>query len=137
MVLCADDDVQTPGNPGVAKAREAAAAVGGVVAVPEFGGDRPETATDFNDLLILHGPQAVRRAISAAAGESFSTGPSGPSGPTPHLEQGSTLDHSKIPLGQTGPVVRRRSNSRLSPAIVLPRKASLKCRRTRRSPKIG
>ena len=36
LVLCADNDVSTPGNPGLTKAREAAQAVGGFLAVPEF-----------------------------------------------------------------------------------------------------
>lgn len=36
MVLCADDDFKTPGNPGVTAARAAAKAVGGYVAIPEF-----------------------------------------------------------------------------------------------------
>jgi putative DNA primase/helicase len=34
LVLCADNDVNTPGNPGLTKAREAAKAVGGYLAVP-------------------------------------------------------------------------------------------------------
>jgi putative DNA primase/helicase len=37
LILCADDDYLTPGNPGLTKATEAAHAVGGVVAVPDFG----------------------------------------------------------------------------------------------------
>jgi len=37
LILCADDDYQTAGNPGLTKATEAARAVGGVVAVPDFG----------------------------------------------------------------------------------------------------
>ena len=48
LIIAADNDRHTPGNPGVTKAAEAALAVGGRVAVPEF----PEGAegTDFNDL---------------------------------------------------------------------------------------
>ncbi len=37
LILCADDDHATPGNPGLTKATEAARAVGGMVAVPDFG----------------------------------------------------------------------------------------------------
>lgn len=37
IVMCADDDHLTPGNPGLTKANEAACVVGGVVAVPDFG----------------------------------------------------------------------------------------------------
>lgn len=37
LCICADDDQATPGNPGLTAARQAAAAVGAVLAVPEFG----------------------------------------------------------------------------------------------------
>ena len=43
ITLCADNDEQTPGNPGLTKAREAAAACGALLAVPPIAGD-------FNDL---------------------------------------------------------------------------------------
>ena len=36
FLLCADDDATTKGNPGVTKANEAAAAVNGLVALPDF-----------------------------------------------------------------------------------------------------
>lgn len=36
FVICADDDANTKGNPGITKANEAAEAVGGLVAVPNF-----------------------------------------------------------------------------------------------------
>jgi phage/plasmid primase-like uncharacterized protein len=63
LVLCADDDAGTDGNPGLTKAREAASAVQGLVAVPEFGADRPDGATDFNDMHRRGG--AVRACIEA------------------------------------------------------------------------
>ncbi|WP_418648794.1 toprim domain-containing protein [Thauera butanivorans] len=37
LVVCADNDAATAGNPGLSAAREAARAVGGLVAVPNFG----------------------------------------------------------------------------------------------------
>ena len=40
IVVCADNDAATPGNPGLTKATEAARAVGGFVAVPRFEGMR-------------------------------------------------------------------------------------------------
>jgi putative DNA primase/helicase len=46
------------------KAEEAAQAVGGQLAVPDFGEDRPDWASDFNDLAQLNGLEAVRRAIT-------------------------------------------------------------------------
>jgi len=67
LVFCADDDAETAGNPGLTKAREAALAVGGLVAVPDFGADRPTSATDFSDLVRFAGAEAARRAVDAAA----------------------------------------------------------------------
>ncbi len=51
FIICADNDRFTDGNPGIAKAEEAAVAIGAKLAVPEF----PEGAegTDFNDLARL------------------------------------------------------------------------------------
>ncbi len=66
LILCADDDCRTEGNPGKTKATEAAQAVGGLLALPDFGIDRPEGATDFNDLYQAQGPEAVRHCIEAA-----------------------------------------------------------------------
>lgn len=65
LILCADDDVATPDNPGLTRAKDAARAVGGVVAVPDFGTDRPERVSDFNDVATLRGLEAVRATIEA------------------------------------------------------------------------
>jgi putative DNA primase/helicase len=46
IVFCADNDTQTPGNPGLNKATEAALAVNGSLAAPPIHGD-------FNDYAIL------------------------------------------------------------------------------------
>jgi putative DNA primase/helicase len=67
LILCADDDANTPGNPGLTKAREAAQAVAGLLAVPDFGSNRPEGASDFNDLHRHAGFEAVRAGIKRAA----------------------------------------------------------------------
>lgn len=67
LILCADDDAATPGNPGLTKAREAARVVGGLLAIPDFGADRPDKASDFNDLATARGLEAVNRAIASAA----------------------------------------------------------------------
>ena len=64
LVMAADDDHQTPGNPGLAAARQAALAVGGFVVVPQFPADRPPKATDFNDLAAIAGLSAVRACFS-------------------------------------------------------------------------
>jgi putative DNA primase/helicase len=64
IVVACDNDRQTTGNPGVAKGRAAAAAVGGLVAVPDFAdGDE---GSDFNDLAVLESPGRVAEIIAAA-----------------------------------------------------------------------
>jgi putative DNA primase/helicase len=40
--------------------------VGGSVAIPDFGADRQDKATDFNDMAALQGMEAVKRAIANA-----------------------------------------------------------------------
>ncbi|MBI3987930.1 MAG: DUF3987 domain-containing protein, partial [Lentisphaerae bacterium] len=67
LIVCADDDASTVGNPGLTKAREAAQVVGALLAVPDFGNNRPAGASDFNDLHRHAGPEAVRAAIERAA----------------------------------------------------------------------
>jgi phage/plasmid primase-like uncharacterized protein len=66
IIMAADDDYLTDGNPGLAKAKAAAQAVGGLVAVPLFPADRPHKATDFNDLYLLAGAGAVKACLDAA-----------------------------------------------------------------------
>ncbi len=64
LVLLADLD-KTTGAPD-ARAQAASIAVGGVLAVPDFGEGRPEGAKDFNDLATMFGADAVKRCIDAA-----------------------------------------------------------------------
>lgn len=66
IVVCADDDCLTKGNPGLARATEAAQAVGGKLAVPAFPDTRGVKDSDFNDLARLCGIEAVRASIEAA-----------------------------------------------------------------------
>lgn len=58
ILLAADNDTETAGNPGVTAAQKVAAAVGGLVAVPPPG--------DFNDLQVAEGLEAVAGVIDAA-----------------------------------------------------------------------
>ncbi|WP_312844138.1 DUF3987 domain-containing protein [Diaphorobacter nitroreducens] len=67
ITLAADDDAQTPGNPGIKAATAAAQAVGGAIVVPDFGDSRPEKATDFNDLHQHQGEEAVATAFEVSA----------------------------------------------------------------------
>lgn len=68
IIVAADDDQATDANPGLSMATEAARAVGGRLAVPDFGDQRPDGATDFNDLHVWRGLAAVKVCIEAAKG---------------------------------------------------------------------
>jgi len=46
-------------------ATEAARSVGGMLAIPDFGADRLEGATDFNDMAQTRGAEAVKAQIRA------------------------------------------------------------------------
>lgn len=70
IIIGADDDAWTvypvnhpragePWNPGMENAYSAALAVGGKISVPIWSGDRPHKHTDFNDLHVDEGLQAV------------------------------------------------------------------------------
>lgn len=83
LILCADDDVATAGNPGLTKAREAAAAVGADLAIPDFGPSARDGLTDFNDLHRLLGVEAVRACIDKAAPVDGGPGPGGWPAPKP------------------------------------------------------
>lgn len=61
LVICADNDAS---GVGITKANEAAKLVGADVVMPCFGENRPDNATDFNDLHQLHGLDAVIQQIS-------------------------------------------------------------------------
>ncbi|VVB57665.1 AAA domain protein [uncultured archaeon] len=62
LLICGDDDTQTPGNPGRTKATEAAQAVGAGAAFPPGGGD-------FNDMAQTQGPGAVKAHVLDALRE--------------------------------------------------------------------
>lgn len=69
IVVCADDDWRTDGNPGVSKAKAAAEAVSNVwVVVPVFHVERGGKDTDFNDLHRLEGVDAVKALLGGGSG---------------------------------------------------------------------
>jgi putative DNA primase/helicase len=82
IIIAADDDHLTDGNPGMTKARAAALAAGGMLAVPPFPSGRRDKATDFNDLHQLAGLDAVKVCIDAAVPINAETGQEWPE-PTP------------------------------------------------------
>lgn len=67
LLVCADDDWRTEGNPGRAKAKEAAKALDRCDLVwPVFGAERAAKDTDFNDLHARAGLNAVARQLRGA-----------------------------------------------------------------------
>jgi putative DNA primase/helicase len=68
FVFAADDDQWTERpvkNPGLTQANEAVRAAGGFVALPEFV-DLQGRPTDFNDLMVREGAEAVRKIVMKA-----------------------------------------------------------------------
>src|SRR5205823_827934 len=65
IILAADNDQWTNGNPGVSKSTEAAKAIGARLAIPQFA-DITSKPTDFNDLAALEGLATVKAQIDAA-----------------------------------------------------------------------
>jgi phage/plasmid primase-like uncharacterized protein len=107
IVLLADDDYLTVGNPGVTRAEEAAGAIGGVIAVPEFGSARPNGFKDFNDMVKFAGAAAVKEVIEAALAvkpEPFITG-AAQSDPVPEIADFPVMAPEAF-VGLAGDIVR-------------------------------
>lgn len=89
LIVAADDDHQTEGNPGRTAAAGAAKVAGGIVVIPMFPAGRPDKATDFNDLHQLAGGglNAVKAcfdgAIGSLAGDESDTADGGHIDPEP------------------------------------------------------
>lgn len=79
LLICADDDWKTAGNPGVDKAAAAALAANGAWCRPLFSAAtaRGDKDTDYNDLRRLEGVAAVAEQITqAVAGQGWQAAPS-------------------------------------------------------------
>ena len=76
IIICADNDVATAGNPGLSKAQACVGQSGVLLAVPRVQDlfIDGQQATDFNDIHCLLGLDAVRTAINLA----LSPGPANP-----------------------------------------------------------
>ncbi len=66
IILAADNDCKTAGNPGITKAKEAAIEVRGRLAIPVFKDGSAGAGTDFNDLYLIQGTEAVVECIKRA-----------------------------------------------------------------------
>lgn len=80
LVILADNDHTTTGNPGLTKAREAAKAVGAAVVAPVF--DEGESASDWNDYAGVRGAEAARSALLSGV-EAPSNAEPAPAAPPP------------------------------------------------------
>ena len=67
ILICADNDHGTPGNPGITKGRAAAQAVGGIVLAPAFAAG--DAWKDWNDYRRRYGSNATTAALRKAARE--------------------------------------------------------------------
>lgn len=80
IIVAADEDWQTDGNPGKTRALAAAIAAGGIAALPKFDRD-PDNAddkrTDWNDLAKEIGLDAAKQQFQAAI-EAYSAAPENP-----------------------------------------------------------
>lgn len=103
IIIAADNDRRTLGNPGVTKATEAARAIGARLAVPEFPEDDRES-TDFNDLSRLRGPSAVCDAFLEAGSPGKTSSPFDQAEPLPEPSDVPDAPHDpKAPLPSPPP----------------------------------
>jgi putative DNA primase/helicase len=69
LVLAADNDHKTAGNPGEAEAFKVAEKWDIPLAIPEFDADKGEKGTDWNDYMVIHDVEETSRALFAAVEE--------------------------------------------------------------------
>lgn len=76
IIIAADNDQKTPGNPGVTAATKAALAISGSIAIPDFSPDHTHLS-DFNDLALSRGHahicELIDEAVLPAVSSSLST----------------------------------------------------------------
>lgn len=82
MIIAADDDFQTKGNPGITDARKTAIDVNALLAIPVWSSERG-SGTDFNDLHLADGLIAVEDCIMRADPPVSPDPPPQPPEPTP------------------------------------------------------
>lgn len=89
ILLCGDNDEHTQGNPGKTKAEQAAAAIGGLVALPPIAGD-------WNDYHQAHGLTKTQEAIMMSA--SATPTPNHPQDQDAHQREGAPWQAEVVPL---------------------------------------
>ena len=88
ILLCGDNDEHTQGNPGKTKAEQAAAAIGGLIALPPIAGD-------WNDYHRAHGLTATREAIMSASATPTTNQPQDQDA---HQKEGAPWQAEVVPL---------------------------------------
>lgn len=111
LILCADDDAATEGNPGITKATDAARSVGGLLAIPDFGTDRPDGATDFNDMAAHRGAEAVARAVASLIESAMDEPAPGAVGGAP-----ANLEKLKPPIPEADPSAKKKTKKKTTGA---------------------
>lgn len=121
IIIAGDDDHATPGNPGHAKARAAALAVGGKLALPAFA--QSGTGTDFNDLHQAEGLEAVARQVGEAFGpepQESAPGETEPPDPVPfNSHQPAPLPVDVLPAWAAGFITHAAEHHQVAPDMVL------------------
>lgn len=105
VIVILADLVKVTGAPDP-HATEAARSVGGLLAIPDFGTNRDPDITDFNDMAVLLGLEAVRNAIANAThqgdGNNALASHSARPEPLPALPDVLPFDYDYLPGGLRG-----------------------------------
>ncbi len=133
LIVCADDDHCTNGNPGLSKAKEAASTINGLLATPDFSGtNRGSKHSDFNDLSSLANLDKVQNCIERAkkvVADQIETILSNPSHENTSTDQPLMFDEKKAPdlppsllpswLGDMAAAVARSTQTPSAMAVLL------------------
>jgi putative DNA primase/helicase len=122
IIIAADDDHATAGNPGLTHATRAARAVGGLVAVPQFTKPRNEKATDFNDMFCAfedaaQGLAAIRACIEAAQPPKAESATPKPAPQKPSVKNGSAAIAPPSPPTRGDTLTPRTTSPKTAPQI--------------------
>lgn len=99
LVITADNDAFTDQNPGLTKAKEVAQTVGAAFIWPEFDPKYHETRpTDFNDLHLLHGIEALKLRLNQIQPQQEQPKPAKEYKQTPKLRTGAEIRNLDIKM---------------------------------------
>lgn len=78
IIIAADNDTSTPGNPGITKGRAAAESIGAGLVYPQFTPEefsKNPKLSDFNDLMVIRGLDAVKAILTTEKPKSMGLTP--------------------------------------------------------------